>query len=112
MATGALAGLVDFVAGFVAACAALPVVDLVGVATLATLAAFADLVILVALANFSASARVGFATRVAFAAFLPGTGVGFDVALARVVVAGAVSHSVACFAAIGCAFFADVARVT
>lgn len=95
--------------GSVAAIAVLPAVDLAGAATLAV---FIALVALAVLANFPASSVAGFAIRAAFSTFFPVTGVGFAVALARIVVAGAVSHSVACFAAVGCAFFADVARFT
>ena len=122
---GAFAGSVVFVAtfdvtgfevgfevGFVAACAALPVVDLVGVIPLATVAALVALLGGAALANLPVSGVAGFAIRATFSAFLSELRGGFAVALMCFVVVGAVSQSVACFAATDCAFFAIIVRFT
>ncbi|HEU4782872.1 MAG TPA: hypothetical protein VFS83_06005, partial [Ktedonobacterales bacterium] len=107
---------VAFVAGFASALvalgAALLAVELGGVIPLATLAALAALLGVAALGNFAVSGIAGFAIRATFSAFLSETGTGFVVALVRFVVVGAVSQSVACFAVMGCAFFAISLRFT
>lgn len=106
LTTGAFAGVVAFVTGFVAACAALPAVDLVGVISLATLATLVALLGGAALANLPFSGMAGFAIRATFSAFLLVASTGFADVLARVVAAGVMSHRVACFAATGVTFFA------
>lgn len=104
-----------FAAALVALGAAFLAVELGGVIPLVTLAASATLAALLgvaALGNFAVSGVTGFAIRATFSAFLSETGTGFAVALVRFVVVGAVSQSVACFAATGGAFFAVTVRFT
>jgi hypothetical protein len=106
--------LVAFVTGvdtpLVALGAALLPVESGSVAALTTLAALATLFGVAVATNSPVSGVAGFATRATFSTFLPEREARFAVSLARFVVAGAESHSVACFAVMGCAFFAIADR--
>ncbi|HEY7342758.1 MAG TPA: hypothetical protein VH591_17925 [Ktedonobacterales bacterium] len=94
----ALVGLADFVAGWAAVGAAFLAVVLIGAVTLVALVGFSDLTV------------AGFAVLVTFSSRATAGADDVADALARVVVAGAVSHSVACFASMRCVFFAVTDR--
>lgn len=110
LAASGFAGLVVFAVGFVVDCAPLPAVDLVGGLALATLATLDALFGVALMADSPVSVRGDFADFVTFAPFSPEGAVDFADALVRVVVAGDVSHRVACCASMLCAFFAVAGR--